>query len=108
MIKLRSYGSFSNAEDFLHRMQDRVYLQRLERFGAQGVTALQMATPKETGQTAHSWTYEIVQRPGYYSIKWLNTDVVEPGNIPIAVLIQYGHATRSGAWVQGIDYINPA
>jgi hypothetical protein len=108
MIKLSSYGSFSNTEDFLHRMRDRVYLTRLDRFGAQGVTALQVATPKQTGETAHRWIYEIIQRPGYYSIQWLNTDVVEPGHIPIAVLIQYGHATKSGAWIQGIDYINPA
>lgn len=108
MIKVSVYGSFVNTNDFLRRMRARTYLKRLERFGAQGVTALQTSTPRETGQTAHSWIYEIIDRPGYYSIQWLNTDVQDPGHIPIAVLIQYGHGTKNGGYVQGVDYINPA
>jgi hypothetical protein len=108
MIKVSVYGSFVNTNDFLRRMRARTYLKRLERFGAQGVTALQTNTPRETGQTAHSWVYEIIDRPGYYSIQWLNTDVQDPGHIPIAVLIQYGHGTKNGGYVQGVDYINPA
>lgn len=73
-----------------------------------GVAALRAATPVESSETAQSWYYEIVDRPGYYSIHWLNSHIVEPGRIPVAVLIQYGHATRNGAYVEGVDYINPA
>ena len=108
MIKVTSHGSFTNSNDFFRRMLARTYLRRLERFGAQGVTALQTATPKRTGTTAHDWYYEIIERPGYYSIQWLNSDIVEPGHIPVAVLIQYGHGTRAGGYVQGIDFVNPA
>jgi hypothetical protein len=72
------------------------------------VAALAAATPRDSGETANSWTYQIVQRPGYYSIVWSNTHTEDPGHIPIAVLIQYGHGTRRGGYVQGRDYINPA
>jgi len=108
MIKVAVSGDFRHTDAFLERMRSRSYLKQLNRFGAQGVAALKRATPEETGQTAQSWVYEIIQRPGYYSIQWMNTNVRNPGNIPIAVLIQYGHGTRNGAYIQGIDYINPA
>ncbi len=73
-----------------------------------GVAALSNATPKESAETANSWYYEIQQRPGYFAIHWLNSNVEDPGRIPVAILIQYGHGTRHGGYVQGIDYINPA
>ena len=73
-----------------------------------GVAALKAATPEESGVTAASWYYEIVDRPGYYAIHWLNSHVRDPGRIPVAVLIQYGHGTRQGGYVEGRDYINPA
>ena len=109
MIKVNaSRGTFKATEAFLRRMQSRDYLHNLEKYGPRGVDALRSATPEKTGKTSESWLYEIVEKPGYYSIKWLNTDTVEPGHIPVAVLIQYGHGTKEGVYVEGLDYINPA
>jgi len=73
-----------------------------------GVSALHNATPVDHGLTAAGWYYETESRPGYFAIHWLNSHVEEPGAIPIAAIIQYGHATRTGGYVQGRDYINPA
>jgi hypothetical protein len=108
MITVSTRGSFKNTEDFIRRMKRQEYLRILEKFGTQGVAALRAATPVDSSKTADGWTYEIIQRPGYFSIQWLNTHVEEPGHIPVAVLLQYGHGTRGGTFVSGIDYINPA
>lgn len=108
MIKVTSRGSFSKSLAFLGRMQRREQFKVLYKYGAIGVAALRDATPKESAETANGWYYEIIDKPGYFSIHWLNSHVVQPGNIPVAVLIQYGHATRNGGIVEGIDYINPA
>jgi hypothetical protein len=108
VIKVTNRGSFSNTENFLHRMQRREHLKGLARYGEIGVAALKEATPKDSSVTADSWYYEIVDRPGYFSIHWLNSHLEDPGQIPVAVLIQYGHATGNGGYVQGQDYINPA
>lgn len=106
MIKVTNRGSFKNMEDFGRRIRDRTYLRQLAKYGPIGVAALQGATPVESGQTAQGWYYEIVDRPGYYAIHWYNSHV--ENGMPIAVLIQYGHATRNGGLVEGRDYINPA
>lgn len=106
MIKLETRGSFSNMQNFLQRMQNRDQFKILAKYGALGVTALQGATPEDKSITANSWTYEIVDRPGYFAIHWNNTHV--HNGVPIAVLIQYGHATGNGGYIQGYDYINPA
>jgi hypothetical protein len=109
VIKVTSRGSFDKSLAFLQRMKTREYLRALgPKYGPMGVAVLQNATPKETGDTATSWYYEVVDRPGYYSIHWLNSHIEDPGQIPVAVLIQYGHATGNGGYVQGVDYINPA
>jgi hypothetical protein len=108
LIKVTSRGSFRNMEAFAKRIQSRSYLTQLAKYGPVGVAALQKATPKDSSKTANSWYYEIVDRPGYFAIHWLNSNVEEPGRIPVAVLIQYGHATRGGSYVHGVDYINPA
>lgn len=108
MIRTEVRGSFSNVEAFLKRMQGRAYFLGLDKYGPIGVRALQEATPKDSRKTSESWYYEIYEKPGYFSIRWLNSNVEEPGTIPVAVLIQYGHSTRQGAWVEGFDYINPA
>lgn len=108
MIKVQVRGSFANAEAFLQRMQKRTQFAGLERYGPIGVAALAAATPEDTGETADSWYYEIDERPGYFSIHWLNSNIEEPGTIPVAVLIQYGHATGNGGYVHGLDFINPA
>lgn len=106
-IKVTQRGDFSKTKSALARMQTRAYLKNLEKYGAQGVAALKAATPHDDGDTANGWYYEIVDKPGYFAIHWLNSNVVQPGNIPVAVLIQYGHATRTGGYVEGVDYINP-
>lgn len=106
MISLKVSGSFQNTEKFLSRMKQRDQFRALEKYGSVGVAALANATPKDSSETANSWTYEIANRPGYFAIHWRNTHVED--GIPIAVLIQYGHGTRTGGYVQGRDYINPA
>lgn len=79
----------------------------LDKYGMAGVDALAEATPKRTGLTADSWYYEIIQDENGVRIEWRNRNVVE-GWANVAVLLQYGHATGTGGWVEGIDYINPA
>jgi hypothetical protein len=108
LITVTVRRSSYKTEDFLRRMQKQAFLQSLDKYGRIGVQALQKATPEDSGVTAESWSYEIVRRNGYFSIQWMNTNTEDPGNIPIAVLVQYGHGTKQGAWVEGRDYINPA
>ena len=107
-IGVKVSGSFSKSRAFLDRMKRNQQFEVLRKYGPMGVAALKAATPIEEGETAEGWYYEIIQRPGYFAIHWLNSHVVHPGNIPVAVLIQYGHATATGGIVQGVDFINPA
>lgn len=107
MIKIKHRGSFKKIEKFLKRAKDDYFFRNLDKYGAMGVTALQNATPKRTGRTASLWRYEIEkQSGGSYAIKWYNDNVNKGVNI--ALIIQYGHGTGRGAYIQGIDYINPA
>lgn len=100
-------GSTDKTESWLRRMaQGANAFASLEHFGKEGVDALRAATPMDSGETANSWYYEIVQEKGSWSIIWGNYNVVD--GRPIAVLLQYGHGTRNGGWVEGRDYINPA
>ena len=108
MIKVTTSGSFDKSLAFLQRVRNREQFKVLAKYGPMGVAALQAATPVDSGKTAASWYYEIVDRPGYFAIHWLNSNIEEPGTIPVAAIIQYGHATGRGAFIQGIDYINPA
>lgn len=87
-------------------MKEKRYLENLNRYGQEGVDALTAATPRDTGTTAESWSYEIKRTNNSVTIYWNNSNA--PYGVPVAVLIQYGHATRNGGYVQGIDYINPA
>lgn len=107
MIKVTTRGSFSKSQAFLQRMKNREQFRVLHKYGPIGVEALRGATPKDEGQTADSWYYEIVDKPGYFAIHWLNSNIEEPGRINVAVIIQYGHGTGTGGYVEGIDYINP-
>ena len=107
MIKLSSKGSFKKSYRFLEFLFRGEYLRRLNEYGQKGVEALAAATPKATGKTAASWGYEIKEKLNGITITWTNNNLTSTG-IPVAVLIQYGHGTRRGAYVQGIDYINPA
>ena len=106
VISFSSKGDFSNIEKFLAAMQRRKYLDALESYGKIGVDALASATPKDTGRTAASWSYEIEQGPGSSKITWKNSNINEGVNI--AVILQYGHGTGTGGYVVGRDYINPA
>lgn len=108
MIKVTTRGSFANSQAFLLRMKNRQQFKALEKYGAVGVAALKNATPIDSAQTANSWYYEIVSKPGYFAIHWANSHIEEPGGISIAAILQYGHGTRRGGYVQGRDYINPA
>jgi hypothetical protein len=106
MITITQKGSFDNTERYLSRLKKADQFAFLNKYGNEGVVALSNATPRESGLTAESWYYSIVARKGYYSIRWHNRHVED--GIPIAVLIQYGHGTRTGGYVQGQDYIMPA
>ena len=106
MIKFRQKGDFSKLTKFLEKSKEAVRLEDLDRFGKAGVSALASATPVETGLTANSWYYEIEHNNGSASISFHNSNI--QNGVPIAVILQYGHGTRNGGWVQGRDYINPA
>ena len=106
MIKFRQKGDFSKLTKFLERAKESVHLGDLDKYGREGVAALSSATPVDTGWTANSWHYKIEQRSGSVSIVFYNSNI--QNGVPIAIILQYGHGTRNGGWVQGRDYINPA
>lgn len=99
-------GGLENLESFLRDAMKSSKVQILEEYGRRGVAALQAATPKDTGDTADSWSYTVSKSKGNYKLTFHNTKQV--GNVPLVILLQYGHATRNGGYVQGIDFINPA
>lgn len=106
MISFTVSGTHRKTMDFLTRMKSGSHLEIAAKYGAQGVSALMGATPVEDGETQAGWYYEIDRRSGYLGVHWYNSNVED--GIPIAVLIQYGHGTGNGGYVQGRDYINPA
>lgn len=106
MITIRQRGDFKKTEKFLKKSLGRDWRKVLERFGRKGVEALAAATPKDSGETAAKWDYEIIQNESSISIVWNNYNVVKGVNI--AVILQYGHGTKNGGYVEGRDYINPA
>lgn len=99
-------GGFTKTERFLNRMKRREYLNVLDEFGRDGVRALRNATPVDSGATAEAWDYEIKRTRNYTEIVWTNSNIND--GVPIAVILQYGHGTGTGGYVQGRDYINPA
>lgn len=99
-------GGFTKTERFLNRMKRREYLNVLDAFGRDGVQALRNATPVDSGATAEAWDYEIKRTRNYTEIVWTNSNIND--GVPIAVILQYGHGTGTGGYVQGRDYINPA
>ena len=106
MVVFTHKGNFNNTERFLKGVPKIKYRQILEKYAKQGVAALASATPVDSGITAESWDYELKVSPGFYSISWTNSNVVD--GVPIAIILQYGHGTGTGGYVQGRDYINPA
>lgn len=105
LISVSSTGSFKNIEGFFKRTKKKNLMKYLEYYGAKGVDLLAAATPKDTGETAASWSYEIVEKKSDYSIYFKNSNMI--GNTPIVILIRYGHATRNGGYVVGNDFITP-
>lgn len=105
MITVESKGSFKNIDRFLEKMSKRDILTALRAYGQDGVYALSKATPVDTGLAASSWSYQVSKKRGRYTLSWHNTNI--ENGIPVVILIQYGHGTRSGSWVEGVDFINP-
>lgn len=106
MISFRQQGDFSNLTRYLERAKNVVKIGDLNRYGREGVAALASATPVDSGLTANSWYYEIENNKGSVKISFRNSNI--QNGVPIAIILQYGHGTRNGGWVQGRDYINPA
>ena len=106
MISFRQKGDFSKLNRYLERVKEAAKIGVLDKYGQAGVSALSSATPVESGKTASSWYYEIKRQNGSISIEFLNSNINK--GVPIAVILQFGHGTGTGGWVQGRDYINPA
>lgn len=106
MISFEHKGNFKNTEKFLKTMSDEDIFNVLDGFAKEGVNALATFTPVESGLTATSWGYNIIKEAGFHSIEWTNTNI--NNGVSIAIILQYGHGTGTGGYVQGYDYINPA
>lgn len=106
MISFEAKGSFKRTEEFLRGAQRVDISAVLHRYGRAGVMVLAANTPVDTGLTAASWGYEIIREPGVHRLIFTNSSMA--GNTPVAILLQYGHATGEGGYVEGTDFINPA
>lgn len=106
MIKLKSKGDFSKTVKFLKDIKANEYRKILDKYARMGVERLSASTPSDTGKTANCWNYNIETTSKGATIYWYNTNTNK--GVSIALLLQYGHGTRNGGYVQGIDYINPA
>lgn len=106
MIKFRQKGDFSKLDRYFRRVKGSVKIDILDKYGRAGVAALSSATPVDTGLTASSWYYTIEHQNGREVLNFNNSHL-EKG-VPIAIILQYGHGTGTGGWVEGTDYINPA
>ena len=106
MISFRQKSDFSKLTSFLEKTKESVKIGDLDKYGREGVAALSSATPIDSGKTANSWNYEITNKNGSVTISFNNSNI--QNGVPIAIILQYGHGTKNGGWVQGRDYINPA
>lgn len=106
MISFKHTGNFSKTSRYLERVRGAIHLGYLDKYGREGVAALSAATPIDSGETASSWYYKIENNPGTAKIVFYNSNI--QNGVPIAIILQYGHGTRNGGWVEGRDYINPA
>ena len=106
MISFRQKGDFSKLNKFLEKVKEVVKIGDLDQYGREGVAALASATPVDSGLTASSWYYKINRGKESVSISFHNSHIND--GVPIAIILQYGHGTGNGGWVQGRDYINPA
>ena len=106
MITFRQKGDFSKLSRYLEKVKEAAKVGVLDKYGQAGVAALSSATPVESGLTSQSWYYEIEHTKSSAVIRFLNSNVNK--GVPIAIILQYGHGTGTGGWVEGRDYINPA
>ena len=106
MISFTQKGDFSKLNSYLNNLKGLFRNSDLDKYGRRGVEALAAATPKDSGNTANSWYYEIKNNGATVSLEFCNTNVNK--GVPIAIVLQYGHGTGNGGWVEGRDYINPA
>lgn len=106
MISFRQKGDFSKTKKFMTNAKNAINLRDLDIYGRRGVAALSSATPIDTGLTAASWYYKIETSKESIRIGFYNSNI--QNGVPIAIILQYGHGTRTGGWVEGIDYINPS
>lgn len=106
MFKVKTTGDWSKTKGHLRMLANENYIPNIDSYGRAGVQALSKATPIDTGETASSWDFFYKKTKGGFKITWTNSNMA--GNTPVAILIQYGHGTRDGYYVEGIDYINPA
>lgn len=108
MIKITQKGKFEKATTYFVKLSkfDFINNYKFEKYGERGVNALMEATPVDSGKTRDSWYYEIVKEDDRAAIRFCNSNINK--HVNIAIILQYGHATRNGGWVEGIDYINPA
>lgn len=105
-IKFTQRGDFSRTHKYLTKLKTKNYRPILERYANVGLNALRSATPKDTGETSSSWSYKVIVTRTGFGIQWFNSHT--NNNIPIVILLQYGHGTRGGTFVEGRDFINPA
>lgn len=106
MIGFKQKGDFSKTERYLQKIKNINIRNIIEKYGEKGVAALSSATPVDTGKTSSSWYYDISQTNTGITISFNNSNINK--GVPIAIILQYGHGTRNGGWVEGRDYINPA
>ena len=106
VITFVHHGNFNRTKKFFGRLKEIGQNGEFDKYGLAGVEALRSATPRDSGQTAESWNYNVVSKDGSVSIVWSNSNI--ENGVNIAVILQYGHGTRNGGYVQGRDYINPA
>ena len=106
MIKFSQKGDFKKSITYMEKLKEAIRLSTFDKYGREGVNALSSATPVDSGKTASSWYYEIQRTKDTISITFYNSNINK--GVPIAIILQYGHGTGTGGWVEGRDYINPA
>ena len=107
VVQMSEKGDFKKTFTFLKAMQEKKFLSNLNKYGERGVQLLSENTPRDTGLTASSWYYKIEDDGETLTLTWYNSNV-KKDYFNVALMLQYGHATKNGGWVEGIDYINPA
>jgi hypothetical protein len=107
VVQMSEKGDFKKTFRFLKAMQEKKFLSNLNKYGERGVQLLSENTPRDTGLTASSWYYKIEDDGNTLKLTWYNSNV-KKDYFNVALMLQYGHATKNGGWIEGIDYINPA